>query len=59
MPELPEVDKAKNLINKIAVGKIIEKVETVEDTIVFTGTTHDDFVRFVSHHYSINQLSKG
>ncbi|KAJ6569659.1 AtMMH-1 [Mycena capillaripes] len=45
MPELPEVDKAKNLINKIAVGKIIEKVETVEDTIVFTGTTHDDFAK--------------
>lgn len=48
MPELPEVNKAVNLINRIGVGKVIQKVETVEDTIVFAGTTHDDFVRFKS-----------
>ncbi|KAJ7785781.1 Formamidopyrimidine-DNA glycosylase N-terminal domain-containing protein [Mycena metata] len=45
MPELPEVEKAKNLINKVARGKIIQKVETVEDTIVFAGITHDDFAK--------------
>jgi hypothetical protein len=45
MPELPEVDRAKNLLNTVAAGKRIEKVETVEDTIVFSGTTHEDFVR--------------
>ncbi|KAJ7923007.1 AtMMH-1 [Mycena leptocephala] len=45
MPELPEVNRAKNLINKVGRGKIIEKVETVEDTIVFAGTTHDDFAK--------------
>ncbi|KAJ7293819.1 AtMMH-1 [Mycena rebaudengoi] len=43
MPELPEVDRAKNLLNTVAAGKRIEKVETVEDTIVFSGTTHEDF----------------
>jgi formamidopyrimidine-DNA glycosylase len=26
MPELPEVNRAKNLINKVGRGKIIEKV---------------------------------
>ncbi|KAJ7022036.1 Formamidopyrimidine-DNA glycosylase N-terminal domain-containing protein [Mycena alexandri] len=45
MPELPEVERAKNLINKVAAGKVIQKVETVEDTIVFAGTTHDDFAK--------------
>ncbi|KAF7340082.1 Formamidopyrimidine-DNA glycosylase [Mycena venus] len=43
MPELPEVNRAKNLINRVAAGKVIEKVETVEDTIVFAGTTHEEF----------------
>ncbi|KAJ7124830.1 AtMMH-1 [Mycena crocata] len=45
MPELPEVNKAKNLVNTVAVGKRIEKVETVEDTIVFSGTTHEEFAK--------------
>ncbi|KAJ7456496.1 DNA glycosylase/AP lyase [Mycena latifolia] len=45
MPELPEVNRAKNLINRVAAGKVIEKVEAVEDPIVFAGITHDDFVR--------------
>ncbi|KAJ7748531.1 Formamidopyrimidine-DNA glycosylase N-terminal domain-containing protein [Mycena maculata] len=44
MPELPEVNRAKNLVNTFA-GKVIEKVETVEDTIVFAGTTHDEFAK--------------
>ncbi|KAJ6626922.1 AtMMH-1 [Mycena sp. CBHHK59/15] len=45
MPELPEVERAKKLLNTVAVGKVIEKVETVEDTIVFSGTTHSDFAK--------------
>lgn len=45
MPELPEVNRATNLINRIAKGRIIERVETVDDPIVFTGTTHEEFVR--------------
>ncbi|KAJ7356814.1 AtMMH-1 [Mycena albidolilacea] len=44
MPELPEVNRAKNLINKHS-GKVIEKVETVEDPIVFAGITHNDFAK--------------
>ncbi|KAJ7226011.1 DNA glycosylase/AP lyase [Mycena pura] len=43
MPELPEVNRATNLINRIAKGRIIERVETVDDPIVFTGTTHEEF----------------
>ncbi|CAK5280045.1 unnamed protein product [Mycena citricolor] len=43
MPELPEVERAKNLINRVAKGKVIQKVEAVEDTIVFTGTTFEEF----------------
>ncbi|KAJ7480157.1 Formamidopyrimidine-DNA glycosylase N-terminal domain-containing protein [Mycena galericulata] len=44
MPELPEVERAKNLVNRYS-GRLIEKVETVEDTIVFAGTTHDAFAK--------------
>lgn len=43
MPELPEVNRAKNLVNRLATGKTIQKVETAEDPIVFTGITHEDF----------------
>lgn len=39
-----EVERAKNLVKKHAAGKIIQKVETSEDTIVFTGSTHTEFV---------------
>jgi formamidopyrimidine-DNA glycosylase len=39
------VEKAVGLINTVAAGKRIEKVEAIEDNIVFSGTTHDDFVR--------------
>jgi predicted alpha/beta hydrolase len=55
MPELPEVNRAKNLINKHS-GKVIEKVEAVEDPIVFAGITHDDFVRQPSV-YGFRRLS--
>ncbi|KAJ7151527.1 Formamidopyrimidine-DNA glycosylase N-terminal domain-containing protein [Mycena filopes] len=43
MPELPEVERAKNLINRVATGKVIQRVETAEDPIVFAGTTHTEF----------------
>ncbi|KAI0040806.1 AtMMH-1 [Auriscalpium vulgare] len=43
MPELPEVERAAKLLRSLALNKRIQKVETTEDTIVFSGTTHDDF----------------
>lgn len=44
MPELPEVERAAKLTRHIALGRTIEKVETSEDTIVYTGgITHDEF----------------
>ncbi|KAI0063211.1 AtMMH-1 [Artomyces pyxidatus] len=43
MPELPEVERAAALLRSIALNKRIEKVQTTEDTIVFSGTTHDEF----------------
>ncbi|KII94399.1 hypothetical protein PLICRDRAFT_36669 [Plicaturopsis crispa FD-325 SS-3] len=43
MPELPEVERAAALLRSVAVSKTIVSVETVEDTIVFTGTTHTEF----------------
>ncbi|KAK7064671.1 Formamidopyrimidine-DNA glycosylase [Favolaschia claudopus] len=44
MPEIAEVERAKKLINKYA-GQLIQKVETVEDTIVFAGITHEEFAK--------------
>ncbi|CAE6477872.1 unnamed protein product [Rhizoctonia solani] len=43
MPELPEVERAAKLTRHVAVGRTIDKVETLEDTIVYTGgITHDE-----------------
>ncbi|KAJ4485522.1 AtMMH-1 [Lentinula aciculospora] len=43
MPELPEVERAVKQIKRIGLNKIIESVETTEDNIVFSDTTHQDF----------------
>ncbi|VDB95426.1 unnamed protein product [Peniophora sp. CBMAI 1063] len=43
MPELPEVERAARLMRELAEGKVLEEVETTEDTIVFAGTTHEAF----------------
>ncbi|KAG9051176.1 hypothetical protein FS837_011291 [Tulasnella sp. UAMH 9824] len=45
MPELPEVDRAADTVSHIAKDKIIEKVDTVEDTIVFSGVDHETFAK--------------
>lgn len=37
MPELPEVERARRLIEQVAVGRTIERVRCDEDEIVFTG----------------------
>ncbi|TEB39100.1 AtMMH-1 [Coprinellus micaceus] len=43
MPELPEVERAAKVLRDMAKGKRIESVETFEDAIVFSGTTHEGF----------------
>lgn len=45
MPELPEVDRAADTIRDVAKDKIIEKVDTVEDNIVFSGADHETFAK--------------
>ncbi|EJD04278.1 AtMMH-1 [Fomitiporia mediterranea MF3/22] len=47
MPELPEVHRAANFIKTHAQGKTIIKVDANEDTIVFSGTTHEEFANAV------------
>lgn len=39
-----EVQRGTNLVQDVAVGKRIERVETVPDELVFSGITHEDFV---------------
>ncbi len=39
-----EVERAVRLLNEVGAGKKIIKVETTEDTIVYSGTTHSEFV---------------
>ncbi|KAF7986196.1 hypothetical protein HWV62_38614 [Athelia sp. TMB] len=43
MPELPEVERAADAITAVGAGKVIERVETNEDTIVYSGCTHEEF----------------
>ncbi|KAK7694198.1 hypothetical protein QCA50_001378 [Cerrena zonata] len=45
MPELPEAEKAAKLLRDIAAGKVIIKVETTEDNIVYSGTDHLQFAK--------------
>ncbi|KIP01715.1 hypothetical protein PHLGIDRAFT_32472 [Phlebiopsis gigantea 11061_1 CR5-6] len=47
MPELPEVERAAALLRTLSKGKKIAKVEAVEDTIVFSGTTDTEFIKEV------------
>lgn len=42
---LVEVERARAFLQEHAVGKIIRDVESFEDSIVFSGTTHLEFVR--------------
>lgn len=39
------MERAANTITDVGAGKKIEKVETTEDTIMYAGTTHEEFVR--------------
>ncbi|KAF8665157.1 hypothetical protein AX16_000622 [Volvariella volvacea WC 439] len=48
MPELPEVERAAALIRDVGAGKIIERVETKEDVIVYSGMTHQDFAKEIT-----------
>ncbi|BGP45873.1 hypothetical protein JCM10450v2_001708 [Rhodotorula kratochvilovae] len=43
MPELPEVEAARKRLEAVAKGKRIKVVQTNEDSIVFSGTTHAHF----------------
>ncbi|TFY72260.1 hypothetical protein EVG20_g769 [Dentipellis fragilis] len=48
MPELPEVERAAALIRSLALGGAIDKVETAEDTIVFSGISHEEFAKEIT-----------
>lgn len=48
MPELPEVERATGVVQDVAVGKRIERVETVKDDIVFSGVTHEEFAEEIT-----------
>ncbi|KAF8845434.1 hypothetical protein BDN67DRAFT_458095 [Paxillus ammoniavirescens] len=48
MPELPEVERAAALLRTLAKGKVIRRVETTEDKLVYSGITHDEFAGEIS-----------
>ncbi|KAI9336218.1 DNA glycosylase/AP lyase [Zopfochytrium polystomum] len=44
MPELPEVERARRVVERVCKGKRIVRVQTVEDGLVYTGgISHSDF----------------
>ncbi|KAH9921389.1 Formamidopyrimidine-DNA glycosylase N-terminal domain-containing protein [Fomitopsis serialis] len=47
MPELPEVERAAKLVREVALGNMIIEVETVEDNIVYSGSSHTEFARSI------------
>lgn len=42
MPELPEVETVRALLDRLLVGKRLTEVETLPDSIVFESATHDE-----------------
>ncbi|BGP22695.1 hypothetical protein JCM10295v2_001586 [Rhodotorula toruloides] len=60
MPELPEVEAARKKLEGIAKGKRIKRVQAKEDTIVFSGTTHENFIKALEGKTveSVNRLGK-
>ncbi|KAF8823871.1 hypothetical protein HHX47_DHR9000479 [Lentinula edodes] len=48
MPELPEVERAVKQIKRLALNKTIQRVETTEDNIVFSGITHEEFANEIT-----------
>lgn len=48
MPELPEVERAAALVREIGTGKRIDRVETVQDDIVFSGISHNEFAHEIT-----------
>ena len=42
---ITEVERAAKLLRDISKGKKVVEVDTTEDTIVFAGVTHEEFVR--------------
>lgn len=50
----PEVERATKLLRGVAVSKTIVDIEAAEDTIVFSGNSHTEFVRLSS----INVLTR-
>ncbi|EPS99592.1 hypothetical protein FOMPIDRAFT_1030790 [Fomitopsis schrenkii] len=54
MPELPEVERAAKLVRETALGNRIANVETTEDSIVYSGTSHDEFADTVRGRYVTN-----
>ncbi|KAH7929366.1 AtMMH-1 [Leucogyrophana mollusca] len=48
MPELPEVERAAALVKLVGKGKSIRHVDTAEDTIVYSGVSHEEFAREIT-----------
>lgn len=38
------MERAIRLLNEVGAGKTIVEVETTDDAVVYSGTTHSDFV---------------
>jgi len=42
-----EVQRAVGVLRRVALNAVIAKVQAVEDKLVFAGTNHTEFVRFI------------
>ena len=45
---ITEVERATKLLRDISKGKKVVDVDTTEDTIIFAGVTHEEFVRVLN-----------
>ena len=59
MPELPECERGRRILERVAVGRTIEKVTCDDDTIVFSGVTPRRFARALRGRRAIDTFRRG
>lgn len=59
MPELPEVERARKSLEQVGKGRLISDIITFEDSIVFSGITHQEFATSVKGKKVLDVKRKG
>jgi len=59
MPELPEVETSRREVERAALGRIIRRVNTIDDRIVYDGVTSGEVAKFLTGRKVIGSHRRG